>query len=231
MQVFIQSLEALSQWKTIICACALQCGEKWNDKNRAFPAGGLAGGRDVFCLCRRPVSTLLHRLGIRDTGISPINKQDVDGYFDDWHLFRLGQNPRVCGLAKLRSRSTTFPRLQTGMTGDFHFFCGLSPGNAGSAVSRGYPRQSRYGTLCGCLPGRNGAVFSRPHDPQLQRYFSNPASLGSYAIANAYVGEKILSLFPMDASPLPDRFLLKPRRLLAGLEQLGGDLYCPGENA
>ena len=73
-------------------------------KTELFLPGDWLEARDGFCLCRRPLSTLLHRLGIRDTGISPINKQDVDGYFDDWHLFRLGQNPTVCGLAKLREQ-------------------------------------------------------------------------------------------------------------------------------
>lgn len=204
-------------------------GESGMTKTELFLPGDWLEARDGFCLCRRPLSTLLHRLGIRDTGISPINKQDVDGYFDDWHLFRLGQNPTVCGLAKLREQEHDFlpgfsDRDDPAVTISFVAFPletleALSPGD-----TPGSPAMERFVDAFRDVTER----FSRPHDSQLQRYFSNPASLGSYAIANAYVG-KILSLFPDGRIPLPDRFLLAPRRLLAGLEQLGGDLYCPGE--
>ena len=147
-------------------------------KTELFLPGDWLEARDGFCLCRRPLSTLLHRLGIRDTGISPINKQDVDGYFDDWHLFRLGQNPRVCGLAKLREQEHDFlpgfsDRDDPAVTISFVAFPletleALSPGD-----TPGSPAMERFVDAFRDVTER----FSRPHDPQLQRYFSNPSLL------------------------------------------------------
>lgn len=184
---------------------------------------------DGFRLCRWPLSTLLHRLGICDTGISPVNKRDVDSYFDDWHMFSVSSQPPVFGLAKLREQEHDFipgfaDRDDPAVTISFVAFPPEALEALSPADGPGSPAMVRFVEVFRDVTER----FSCRHDPRLQRYFSDPACLGSYAIAQAYV-KKLLELFPNGCIPLPDKFFLASRRLRTGLEALGGSIYCPEE--
>lgn len=184
---------------------------------------------DGFRLCREPLSVVLHRLRIFDTGISPVNKQDVESYYDDWHLFRLDGEPPVYGLAKLREQEHDFipgfsDRDGPAVTVSFVSF----PIETLEALSFGDgPRSAAMPRFVAAFRDVTERFTSR-HDPRLQRYFSNPACQGSYLIAEAYV-QKLLALFPDGHIPLPDSFFLASRRLRTGLAQLGNSIYCPSE--
>lgn len=186
---------------------------------------------DGFSLCPVPLSQLLHRLDIRDTGLSPINPQDVDSYFDDWHLFSVRPAAPVYGLVKLREQEHDFlpgyaDRDDPAVTVSFIAF----PLDTLLSLPRGAgadtPEMAAFVSAFRDVTER----FPQRHDPILQAYFSDPGTQGSYLIAEAYL-KKLRSLFPDGTVPLPDKFFLASKRLLQGLrainDQAGRSVFCP----
>lgn len=187
---------------------------------------------DGFALCREPLSMLLHRMGIQDTGLSPINPRDVDSYFDDWHLFSVGVRP-VYGLVKLREQEHDFlpgfaDRDDPSVSISFVAFPLESLEQLPQGADAKTPEMRRFVECFRDVTER----FPQRHDPALQAYFSDPRSRGSYLIARAYV-KKLLGLSPEGTIPLPDKFFLAPRRLLRGLEAINAEagraIFCPEE--
>lgn len=176
--------------------------------------------RDGFALCPRPLSALLLEKGIRNTGLSSANKADVESYYDDWHLYRVSRERTVYGLVKLREQ-------------EHDYVPGFSDRDEPSVTVSfiAFPLETLTGLPQGCPPeapamGRFMEAFRdvterfpQRHDPVLQRYFSDPASEGSYLIAESYV-RKLLFLFPDGHVPFPDHYFLASKRLLRGFAQL-----------
>lgn len=169
---------------------------------------------DGFRLCPKSLSELLEEKGIRDTGISPINKADAASYFDDWHLYQV---ENTCSLVKMREQEHDYvpgfsDRDDPSVTVSFIAFpldtflalpqgCGTEAAEMKAFVSAFRDVTER---------------FPQTHHPVLQAYFSDPHSKGSYIIGEAYV-RKLLSLFPDGAIPFPDKHLLISPRLRRGL--------------
>lgn len=187
---------------------------------------------DGFSLCTESLQALLHKKGIADTGLSPINKADVDSYFDDWHLYRVNG---TYSLVKLREQEHDFvpgyaDRDDPSVTVSFVAF----PMKALDALPFG----------CGVETTEMKAFVNAfrdaterltpKHDPILQAYFSDPRSKGSYCIAESYV-KKLLTLFPDGRIPFPDQFRLASPRLRKGLEAInreaGREIVCPARKA
>lgn len=175
---------------------------------------------DGFALCPVPLSGLLKEKNICDTGISAKNSADVDSYFDDWHLYRVCRGKTVYGLIKLREQEHDYvpgfaDRDDPCVTVSFIAF----------------PLDTLEALPQGAQPGDEAMLafvnafrdvterFPQQHDPVLQRYFSDPASTGSYLIAQTYV-RKLLALFPDGHIPFPERYRLASPRLLKGIEAL-----------
>jgi len=184
---------------------------------------------DGFRLCRVPLSVLLHRLSISDTGISPINPRDVDSYFDDWHLYSVGNGNPHYSLIKLREQEHDFvpgfaDRDDPAVTVSFQPF----PIKALELLPRGADlgcAEMRYFVECFRDVTER---FTVPHDSVLQRYFSDPASEAGYLIAETYI-KKLLALNPDGHIPLPDKFFPVSKRLLDGIQRLtaGSDIFNP----
>ena len=185
---------------------------------------------DGFSLCKDSLETLLHKKGIVDTGLSPINKTDVDAYFDDWHLYRVNN---TYSLIKLREQEHDFvpgyaDRDDPSVTVSFVAFpiallealpfgCGAEADEMKAFVNAFRDATER---------------LTPKHDPVLQSYFSNPRSKGSYCIAESYV-KKLLALFPNGRIPFPDKSMLASPRLRKGLEAInrkaGREIVCREE--
>ena len=186
----------------------------------ALSAEGWLTTGDGFSLCPKPLSALLLERGIWDTGISEINKADTESYYDDWHLYQICRGSTVYGLVKLREQEHDYvpgfsDRDDPSVTVSFVAF----PLVALTALPRGYGPEAvemrRFISAFRDVTDR----FPQRHDPILQAYFSDPASEGSYLIAEAYV-RKLLALFPDGHVPFPDHFFLASQRLLQGFDQL-----------
>lgn len=184
---------------------------------------------DGFRLCREPLSALLHRMDISDTGISSLNKRDVDSYFDDWHLYAVHE--KVYSLIKLREQEHDYlpgfaDRDDPAVTVSFQPF----PIQALEALPRGAgpdcPEMERFVDCFRDVTER----FTLRHDALLQRYFSDPASDAGYLIADTYI-KKILALNPGGRIPLPDKFSAAPKRLLEGIREItaGTGIFRPEE--
>jgi len=187
--------------------------------------------RDGFRLCRVPLSVLLHRMDISDTGISPINSRDVDSYLDDWHLYSVGESEPHYSLIKLREQEHDYvpgfaDKDDPAVTVSFQPF----PLETLEALPRWAGADDR--AMRRFVESFRDVTerFTVPHDPVLQRYFSDPASEAGYLIGETYV-QKILALNPGGRIPLPDKFAQAPKRLLDGLRQLtaGTTIFCPEE--
>lgn len=169
---------------------------------------------DGFSLCQKSLSELLLEKGIQDTGISPINKADVDSYFDDWHFYRVRD---TYSLVKLREQEHDYvpgfsDRDDPAVTVSFISF----PFDAFQALPRGCGTEAEAMKTFVRVFRDVTERFPQKHDPTLQAYFSDPHSKGSYMIAEAYV-QKLLALFPDGAVPFPDKHLLISPRLRRGL--------------
>lgn len=184
----------------------------------AIKSGNWLMTKDGFSLCPQPLSELLKERGIQDTGISPVNPADVDSYFDDWHLYCVTREKRVYGLVKLREQEHDYvpgfsDRDEPCVTVSFVAF----PLETLEALSHEcLPGDSRMQTFVGAFRDVTER-FPQQHDPVLQQYFSDPASEGSYLIAQTYL-KKLLTLFPDGCIPFPDHYRLASPRLLQGLE-------------
>lgn len=182
---------------------------------------------DGFSLCPKSLSQLLLEMGIRDTGISPVNKADAESYFDDWHLYRVRD---TYGLVKLREQEHNYipgfsDRDDPAVTVSFIVF----PVNTLWALPYGCGTETREMKAFVNAFRDVTERFPQRHDPTLQAYFSDPYSKGSYIIAQAYV-QKLLSLFPDGAIPFPDKHLLISPRLRKGLlsrnQEAGRQVVC-----
>lgn len=182
---------------------------------------------DGFSLCTESLQALLHKKGILDTGLSPINKADVDAYFDDWHLYRVNdtyslvklreqEHDFVPGYADLDDPSVTvsFVAFPIGLLEALPFGCGTEAKEMKAFVNAFRDTTER---------------LTPKHDPILQAYFSDPHSKGSYCIAECYI-KKLLALFPDGHIPFPDKFALASPRLRKGLERInrmaGREIVC-----
>ena len=175
---------------------------------------------DGFSLCPEPLSEILTRMGIRDTGISLSNSADVESYYDDWHLYRIAGEPPVYSLLKLREQERDYvpgfsDRDEPSVTLSFVAFPLEVFENLPQGCQPGRPEMERFVDAFRDVTER----FTRTHDPRLQQYFSNPANRGSYLIGQTYL-RKLLSLFPSGCIPFPDRHRLASARLLRGLAEL-----------
>ena len=175
---------------------------------------------DGFFLCPEPLSEILLRMGLQDTGISRANPEDVTSYFDDWHLYCITGSETVYSLLKLREQEHDYvPGFSDGdvpaVTVSFIPF----PPDALTALSEGDTADSSsMAHFVHCfravtdLPGQH-------HHPVLQRYFSRPEAQASYLIGDTYV-RKLLALSDGGKIPFPDRLLSASRRIRRGLEAL-----------
>lgn len=183
---------------------------------------------DGFSLCPEPLSEILIRAGIRDTGISRANPEDVPSYFDDWHLYRVAKEETVYGLVKLREQEHDYvPGFADGdipsVTVSFIAFeldslTGLSGSDTADS-----PAMERF---VHCFRAVTDLPMQR-HHPLLQRYFSRAEAQGPYLIGRTYV-RKLLALSG-STIPFPDRLPTAPRRIRDGLEalnQAAGKTIC-----
>lgn len=182
--------------------------------------------QDGFALCTLPLSEILLSLGIRDTGLSEQNHQDTEGYFDDWHIYRVGE---TWGLAKLREQERDYvpgytDRDYPGVTVSFVAFSperleALEPeSKPGSVEMEAFLQNFRAVT----------EYKNQPYAPGLQAYFADPASRGAYVIAEVYL-QKLAKLAGEGSLIFPDGLLLPPRRVKLGIEALNrqaGRVIC-----
>lgn len=174
---------------------------------------------DGFSLCPEPLSEILIRMGIRDTGISRANLEDVPSYYDDWHLYSVSREETVYSLVKLREQEHDYvPGFADGdvpsVTVSFIAFeldslTGLSGSDTADS-----PAMERF---VHCFRAVTDLPAQQYH-PVLQRYFCRPEAQGPYLIGRTYV-RKLLALSG-NTIPFPDRLPGASRRILDGMEAL-----------
>lgn len=186
--------------------------------------------RDGFSLCSVPLSEILECRGITDTGLSRINPADVESYFDDWHLYRVGKS---CGLVKLREQERDYvpgfsDRDDPGVTVSFVTFRMEALDRLTEHSTPESPEVKDFLTTF-----RQATEYRfQPFDPILQAYFAKPESQGAYCIAEAYI-KKLAALAKNGILPFPDGLNHPPKRIKTGLLALNhraGREICDFQN-
>ena len=187
---------------------------------------------DGFALCPRPLSQILLNMGIRDTGLSDRNPEDVESYYDDWHLYAVTGISTVFSLLKMREQEHDYIPGYSDMD-DPGVTISFVPFDISLLDALEDP-QNRSCTLPAFVEGfrRVTDLPNQRHSEVLREYFCRDSADGPYLVAETYL-KKLLSLVSGGSLPLPERMSQAPRRVLDQLQQLNeqaGRTICDLEN-
>lgn len=179
----------------------------------------LAAG-DGFAMYPQPLADILNGMGIYDTGLSKINPQDVQSYYDDWYLYCVDPGNPVYSLLKMREQEHDYipgfsDKDDPSVTVSFIEFPIAILKDLADDETRTVETMDRFVDIF-----RHVTEFlHQVHNPALQAYFSNPTARGAYLIAEAYI-RKLISFSDHGVIPFPDLMRDAPERITAGLAAL-----------
>ena len=152
---------------------------------------------DDFLICTTSLADILCNAGISEVLDNGNEKLDVQLYYDDWYIYVVNNSLPTFGLFKMREQENDDgDNDDPGVTVSFVSF---DIAKLNSVLYEGKSNNSElYNEIDKVV--RTGLS----HNEELQKYFSNISSKGSYIIAEAYI-QKIANLSSREKIDFPDK--------------------------